>query len=274
MAEIKKYPTLKEIHDAHAWKREYERYLPVSRFIFRPVGFIATWVCIRLGLSSEMVSWLSGFIAVGGFLCLLSNHMGLLPVGIGLLLMFNLFDCIDGSIARVMKTENPYGRYLDALMAWTDMFFWCAIGIMIYQHPQFCLWPTPFGKTGIFWLAVGATTSFLFIYAAFIEHIFDTLLRDDWNKLSGKSKPEDHKNNVAATDSLWGKLFRITLQNLRVRETQYLLLIIAYIMKSVDILLSIFLLFNMLHVFFLIIIYHIRGKAVYDSKISSRRIHQ
>ena len=30
-------PTLKEIRNAHGWKREYEKYLPVSRFIVYPL---------------------------------------------------------------------------------------------------------------------------------------------------------------------------------------------------------------------------------------------
>lgn len=263
---VSRYPTLEEIRQAHAWKREYERYLPVSRYIFRPAGFVAAWVCIRMGLTSETVSWLSGFVALGGFLCLLGPWEQLLPFGIGLLLLFNLFDCIDGSIARAMKTENLYGRFLDALMAWVDIGFLPVIGIMLYHHPQLAYWPDPFGKGAIVWLAAGGLGSFFYVYAAFVEHIFDTLLREDWNKLSGKSEPEAHENNVPTANGFLTKILRIALHNLRVRETQYLLLVITYLLESVDLLLGIFLLFNTLHVLSLIVIYRIRGRAVYDSK--------
>ncbi|RJO60143.1 CDP-alcohol phosphatidyltransferase family protein [candidate division WS5 bacterium] len=259
-------PTLSQIRDAHDWKREYEKYLPVSRFLFRPAGFVATWVCIRSGLTSEAVSWLSGLVALGGFLCLLSASVELLPIGIGLLLLFNLFDCVDGSIARVMKTENPYGRFLDALMSWTDMGFWAVVGIMIYQHPQLAFWQNPFGKGTVVWLAAGALASFFYIYAAYVEYIFDSLLREYWNKLSGIPKSEAHENNVAATGGFFTKIIRIALHNLRVRETQYLLLIIAYLAESVDLLLGFFLLFNTLHALSLIFIYSIRGRVVYGSK--------
>lgn len=259
-------PTLEQIRHAHSWKREYERYLPVSRFIFRPLGFVATWLCIRLGLTSETVSWLSGLVALGGFLCLLSTSVELLPFGIGLLLLFNLFDCIDGSIARVMKTENSYGRFLDALMAWVDIGFLAVIGIMLYHHPQLAYWPNPFGKGAVVWLAAGALASFFYTYAGYVEHIFDTLLREDWNKLSGKPEPEAHENNVLTANGFLAKILRIALHNLRVRETQYLLLIIVYLLESVDLLLGIFLLFNMLHVLSLIVIYRIRGRTVYASK--------
>ena len=262
----KKYPSIREIREAHTWKREYERFLPVSRYIFRPAGFVATWVCIRMGLTSETVSWLSGLVALGGFLCLLSTSAELLTVGIVLLLLFNLFDCIDGSIARVMKTANSYGRFLDALMAWVDIGFLGVIGIMLSHHPQLAYWPNPFGKGAVVWLAAGALASFFYTYAAYVEHIFDTLLREEWNKLSGKPEPKAHENNVLTANGFLAKILRIALHNLRVRETQYLLLIIAYLLESVDLLLGVFLLFNMLHVLSLIVIYRIRGRAVYVSK--------
>ncbi len=102
-------PTLQEIRETHAWKREYERYLRLSRFVFRPVGFLLTWLAVRIGLTSEAVSWLSGFVGLIAYLCLISNQEHLLLVGIGLLCFFNLLDCVDGSIARTMKTENSYG---------------------------------------------------------------------------------------------------------------------------------------------------------------------
>lgn len=51
------YPTLRDIHSTHAWKREYERYLPLSRYVFRPLLFLSPWLAIRLGLTSETVSW-------------------------------------------------------------------------------------------------------------------------------------------------------------------------------------------------------------------------
>jgi hypothetical protein len=41
-------PTLNQIRKAHGWKRDYEKYLPISRFVFRPVGFLLTWTCFLI----------------------------------------------------------------------------------------------------------------------------------------------------------------------------------------------------------------------------------
>ncbi len=108
-------PTLQEIRKAHSWKREYERYLPLSRYIFRPMGFLLTWLAIRVEMTTEAVSWLSLMVGLTGCLFLMSGWEQAIPVGLGLLLFFNLLDCVDGSIARATKSENPYGKFLDSI---------------------------------------------------------------------------------------------------------------------------------------------------------------
>ncbi|ODS31307.1 MAG: CDP-alcohol phosphatidyltransferase [Candidatus Scalindua rubra] len=173
---IPTYPTLQDIQDAHAWKREYERYLLLSRFVFRPLGFLLTWFVIRLGLTSEAVSWLSGLVGLVGCLCLISSQGQLLPIGIGLLFFFNLLDCVDGSIARTMKTENSYGRFLDAIMGWIDMGFWALIGIMAYRHPRLLYLCDPMGYGPIFWLAVGGLTCYFYNLLGYIERLLINML--------------------------------------------------------------------------------------------------
>lgn len=262
------YPTLKEIRDAHAWKREYERYLLLSRYVFRPLGFLVTWVSIRIGLTSEAVSWLSGFVGLIGFLCLLSAQKQLLLIGIALLLFFNLLDCVDGSIARTMKTQNPYGRFLDSLMGWIDIGFWAVIGVVAYRHPQLLHWPEPLSKGAIIWLAIGGLTSFFFIFVGFIERTFDELLREDWDKLvqrqnEGISKERTGENRSNFLFSIRDIIRRIN-HNLRVRETHYFLLILAYWGKVIDLLLVVFLFYYVLHTILLIIIYSARGRQLRD----------
>ena len=133
-------PTLQEIREAHSWKRSYERFLPVSRFIFRPVSFPVTWLAIRIGLTSEAVSWLSGVVGLAGCIFLMSRNETLLAAGIGLLLLFNLLDCVDGGIARTMKTENPYGRFLDSICGGiVDLIFWAVVGVMAFRNPEYLL---------------------------------------------------------------------------------------------------------------------------------------
>lgn len=263
------YPTLNEIRETHAWKREYERYLPLSRYVFRPIGFLATWLAIRLGLTSETVSWLSGFVGLIGCLCLMSSQAQLLPVGIALLLFFNLLDCVDGSIARTMKTENPYGRFLDSLMAWIDMGFWALIGVMVYRHPDLLYFSNPMSYGTIFWLAVGGLTCYFSNLLEYVEMIFDQSVRGEWDniradcKADSKGIPKDEEvKQVYHRETPPFSVVRIIYHNLRVRETHYFLLIFAYWGNVIDLLLVSFLFYYFLHTIFLIIIYSSRGKQV------------
>jgi hypothetical protein len=86
------FPTLEDIRGAHSWKRDYERYLPLSRYFFRPIGFVLTWAAIRIKLTSETVSWLSGLLGLLAYLCLIGSQRELLPLGIAMLLTFNFFS--------------------------------------------------------------------------------------------------------------------------------------------------------------------------------------
>ena len=264
-------PTLREIRAAHGWKREFEQYLPLSRYFFRPFGFLLTWVAIRAGWTSEGVSWLSGLVGLAGCTLLVSGSQQLLLVGIGLLFLFNLLDCVDGSIARTLKTQNPYGRFLDSICGGViDLAFWGIVGIMAFQHPHLLHWPQPFGYESLFWLAVGGATCFLFIWLGYFEMCFDDLLRPAWDRVQSRERGEDSPLNAAESNLLLGPSseqpvaawIRVLMTNLRVRETHYCLLLVAYWTATVDILLVAYLLYYAASNLSLLVVYATRGRQI------------
>ena len=266
------YPTLQEIRSTHAWKREYERYLPLSRYVFRPLGFLLTWLAIRIGLTSEAVSWLSGFVGLIAYLCLMSNQQQSLPIGFSLLLFFNLLDCVDGSIARTMKTENPYGQFLDSIMGWVDMGFWALIGIMVYRHPDLLFFSDPMNYGPIFWLAIGGLTCYFFSLLGHVEDAFDQHVRYKWDSIrardntSVRNKPKDEEvKQVYHRETPPFSVVRIIYHNLKVRETHYFLLVLAYWGKAVDILLTFFMFYYVLNTILLLFIYCRRGRQLRKS---------
>lgn len=266
------FPSLKQIRRAHSWKQDYEKYLPISRFVFRPIGFLLTWIAIRVGLTSEAVSWLSGVVGIAGCLCLVSKWSALLPVGIGLLLFFNLLDCVDGSIARTMKTENSYGSFLDSICgAIVDLSFWAVVGVMAYRHTERLLWTDVSGVNPIFWLIVGFAACFLFAFLSYLERTFDELLRSDWDKIKEVNQSgavdnlQDQKKytfNVLNSDERFRIVLRAINTNIRVRENHYILFIIAYATRSVDLFIGIYCFYYLLHNVILLIVYSRRGEII------------
>jgi hypothetical protein len=268
------YPTLREIIDAQTLRREYIRYLPLARYVLYPIGYSITWLAVRIGLTTEAVAWISGIVGFIGVLFLMSSQDCLLPIGIGLLILFNILDCVDGSIARTMNTQNPYGRFLDSLMGWIDMGFWALIGITSFRHPHLLLWPDPLGKGVIVWLAVGGLACYFFNLLGHVEKVFDQYVRKEWENIRADSKTDSkgisrdgktakpaHGNTLLLTAM---RIISKINHNLRVRETHYFLLILAYLSKAIDLLLITFLFYYIMHVILLLVIYCKRGRQLCD----------
>lgn len=268
MNEAKK-PTLAEIKASHAPKIEYERYLLASRFVFRPPSFPAIWLLVRLGLTGEGASWLSGLSAFLGFVCLLWPSGPLLWPALGFLMLFNFFDCLDGGIARITNSRNSYGRFLDEIMWWADMLFWLMIGVTVWREPGLrTLWVSSGLQPGI-WLTVGALCAFLAAYASYLDNAYDQALRAPWEKLMAA------KGVMPTAAPTMGKawpevLVRAFVHNMRVRETHYLLLIPAFAFGAADLFLLFFTAFNAALVPALLLVYCRRGRKIRAAELSDR----
>lgn len=259
-----KLPTLAEIKASHAPKREYERYLLASRFIFRPLSFPAIWLLVRLGVSGEGASWLSGLAALAGFVCLLMPGAPLLWPGIFFLMLFNFFDCLDGGIARIMGARNPYGRFLDSIMWWADMLFWTVIGVTVWRVPGLSLTGNNLGVNPSVWLAAGTLSAFLAAYAAYLENTFDQVLREHWETLLRREGVTQASTPIAGKSG--PEVFaRVLVHNLRVRETHYVLLAVSFALGCADLLLAFFLAVNAALVPSLLFTYCRRGRKIYES---------
>ena len=221
-------------------------------------------------MTSEAVSWLSGVVGLTGCIFLISRNETLLVAGIGLLLLFNLLDCVDGSIARTMKTENPYGRFLDSICGGIiDLIFWAVVGVMAFRNPEYLLIQKIAPVPEFTWLIIGSLTCFLSIWLGYLEQTFDSLLRPTW-EMPGVSEntSSPHLNIQQDTpDAVYriANVVRIINHNLRVRETHYMILLIAFMGGSIDLFLVIFFLYYLLSNIVLMVIYSLRGAKVKKS---------
>jgi len=260
------FPTLAEIRSAHAGRADYERFLLANTYLFRPLSYHMTWIAIRIGLSSETVSWLSGATAAAGLACLFLPLAARPWCGIALLTLFNLLDCVDGDISRVMRTRNPYGRFLDSIMGFADMLFWSAVGVLAWRTPSLRLLEY---VSGAAWLWVGGAAAFLSVYAAYLESLFDVSLRQHWEKLRGLDGAPQRGPLEGRDKPL--RLALILIANLRVRETHYILFLAACFGGALDLLLSFFLVLNGSLVLALLFVYCGRGAAVRAAGIGTEK---
>jgi hypothetical protein len=142
---------------------------------------------------------------------------------------------------------------------------------MAFRHPDLLIWSEPFGYGPLFWLAIGCVTCFLKILAEFLENTFDMSLRQDWDKIqiskhdATRSLPEmekikPHLNSNSVNMRMY--ILRMINNNIRVRESHYVLLVFAYLTRTIDLLLVVYLLYYLFFNILLLITYTKRGRII------------
>ena len=110
-----KKPSLKEIKATSIRDRYYPYYTLIDH-IFSPLSPYLAWFFIRLNISGNGVSWISGFSAIiGGMLMATESPMLIFIGSFGYMLFYQL-DYVDGAVARLNKKTGVGGQYIDFIM--------------------------------------------------------------------------------------------------------------------------------------------------------------
>jgi len=266
-------PSLTQIKLAHQERIEYERFLILNTYFFRPISFPLTWICIRLKLSTEFISYLSGLAGLVGLVLLPSRQILISITGIGFLMLYNLLDCIDGDIARVTNTKNPYGKFLDSIAGDTLNFgFFIAVGIMAYRNQGLLTFSSVFGWSPTTWLLVAVLTQFLFTLQDHYASVFYSQMGDVWFKaIAANGKATNNTpsiKNKKSPSSLLVSIIRNIDHNIYVFETQYLLLLITFLSQTVDLYLCFSFSYYFIHTILKLILYIRRARYIKSVGVS------
>ncbi|MCL2186027.1 MAG: CDP-alcohol phosphatidyltransferase family protein [Treponema sp.] len=104
-----------------------------TRFVLRPLSFPVSWLALCMRLSPSFISYFSGLLAIAGGVLFALPDFFLAGIGIIILNIFSVLDCVDGNMARVTGKAGPWGSWADAVMgfiAYTSVFF--ASGLYIF----------------------------------------------------------------------------------------------------------------------------------------------
>ena len=87
----------------------------------RKISYIFTIPMLALGVSAFQASIISIFIAVASCVFLSIPSAVCRVIGVILVPMWHIFDCVDGNIARYNKTASDFGGVVDAISGYFMM---------------------------------------------------------------------------------------------------------------------------------------------------------
>lgn len=162
--------TLKDIIDSRDKRKKYIDKIDLwVFFVVRPLANLLTWPFLRFKISANsatLISTIVGFIGAG-FLILGTTRNTLL-VGLIVMNLWIVFDCIDGNIARTTKKSNPLGTYFDGLSGYCYVsLLYTALGVAVYKNYDLMI-----GNINYNWvyILIGAIASMMCILPRLFEH--------------------------------------------------------------------------------------------------------
>ena len=133
------------------------------KWIIRKLSFPFTFLFINLGFSAWGASVLSIFVALAGCAALCVDSALWRVVGVVLVELWLVMDCVDGNIARVKKTSSPMGGCIDAFSGYfITAFVFFSVGVA-------ACYSTRFAEHAGLWVAMGGLSSAFGLLARLIH---------------------------------------------------------------------------------------------------------
>lgn len=125
----------------HADKRRWDRTYPWIGFVLRPVSLVISVPLRRLGVTADHVTALTAVLgALACALFSLGTGSGAVWGGLAITAL-NLFDCVDGNLARLEpRSGPPRGQFYDQLVGYFFPVSYFFLGVGLARvHPDFAL---------------------------------------------------------------------------------------------------------------------------------------
>lgn len=153
----------------------------------RKISFYVTWLCLRLGLTANQVTSISLIFGMLGCFFLLIGEKESTIVGAILINFWAILDCVDGNIARVLKTSSKTGWFFDSISGYMlNSILLFSMGIGIYFVPDnFILSLAKYFKVAdnqkisVLILIIGCLGSISAMYYALIIETYQTVFTRD-----------------------------------------------------------------------------------------------
>ena len=130
-------------HVSSSYKKTGFFSLPISNSVFRYLSFFITPFFLKLNISANVTTCLSGGIGVLATLFIFFGTKQYLIIGLWIFLFSHLIDFVDGNIARVKGTSTFFGKFIDGyidIITLTALRLSLAFFVFVNNGPHYLIW--------------------------------------------------------------------------------------------------------------------------------------
>jgi phosphatidylglycerophosphate synthase len=162
--------SLKDIINSRDAHKKYIDKIDLWVFVVvRPLANLLTWFFLRLKMSANFATLISTIVGfIGAAVLIFGTTKWMLLLGLVIMNLWIVFDCIDGNIARTTKKSSPLGTYFDGLSGYSYVaLLYTALGVAVFKH-----YNLEIGGVNYSWLymLLGALTSMMCILPRLFEY--------------------------------------------------------------------------------------------------------
>lgn len=196
-----KFYSLRTITESLPKKKNSKSSLWV-KLVVRKLSFIFTFIFINCGSSAWTASIISVFTAVLGSAFIAVDNMVFRIIGVILIELWLVLDCVDGNIARVKKTSSEMGEFIDALSGYyVTGFVYFAVGFAAYNTTKI------FADHAFLMVVLGGISTVAGLLARIIHQKYTySLMVINQSGESKKALPENEVENKKSLQYLRSRL--------------------------------------------------------------------
>lgn len=130
-------------HVSSSYKKTGFFSLSISNRVFRYLSFFITPFFLKLNISANVTTCLSGGIGVLATLFIFFGTKQYLIIGLWIFLFSLLIDFVDGNIARVKGTSTFFGKFIDGyidIITLTALRLSLAFFVFVNNGPHYLIW--------------------------------------------------------------------------------------------------------------------------------------
>ncbi|MCI8866479.1 MAG: CDP-alcohol phosphatidyltransferase family protein [Lachnospiraceae bacterium] len=224
-----------------------------GRVFLRRTSFYITYFFINHNWTPNKVSLLSCIVAIIGCILLCFDQLLFIWMGVFILNIWSVLDCVDGNIARCLKKTSLAGEFFDAVGGYTiSAFIMPGVGMAAYHTTGL------FGQYRIYLIFIASLAGICDIFSRLIYQKYSNSMMQMEYKRIGADGIAVENSGFYSNDNHFSFIKKLSLYidyEFGIGGDELMFLIIAVLINKIDIFLIMYSLYYIMGFVLVFIIY-------------------